>query len=107
MVKDSLGGVFGALADPTRRMMIDDLVRHGSRTAGELAAPHAISLPAVSKHLAVLERAGLATRERRGRNQVFTINPQPFREATEWFDRHQRFWERHLDSLSGYLEETA
>lgn len=105
MVKDALDGVFGALADPTRRAMIEDLVRRGPRTAGELAAPHAMTLPAVSKHLAVLERSGLTTRERRGRHQVFTLNPLPIREATEWLERHQEFWERQFDALANFVEE--
>jgi DNA-binding transcriptional ArsR family regulator len=69
-----------------------------------LAAPHAISLPAVSKHLGVLERAGLATRQRRGRHQVFTADPQPLRDAAEWLERHQRFWDQRMDALADYLE---
>jgi DNA-binding transcriptional ArsR family regulator len=104
MVNSSLNGVFGALTDPTRRAMIADLRAYGSRTAGELAAPHAISLPAVSKHLAVIERAGLATRERRGRHQVFTLNPLPFRDVTEWLEQ---FWADRLDSLAQFLAETS
>jgi DNA-binding transcriptional ArsR family regulator len=104
VAKNQLDSVFGALTDPTRRAMIADLVAHGSRTAGELAAPHAISLPAVSKHLAVLERAGLATRQRRGRHQVFTLAPQPLRDATTWLEG---FWDQRLDALATYLEETT
>jgi DNA-binding transcriptional ArsR family regulator len=104
MVKSELGLIFGALTDPTRLAMIDDLGRFGSRTAGELAAPHAISLPAISKHLAVLERAGIATRQRRGRHQVFTLNPVPLRSAGEWLER---FWQQRLDSLANYLEENS
>jgi len=70
MVNSNPGAVFAALADPTRRAMVSELAEHGIRTAGELAAPHEMSLPAVSKHLTVLERAGLLTRQRRGRNRV-------------------------------------
>ncbi|HEX2499393.1 MAG TPA: metalloregulator ArsR/SmtB family transcription factor [Actinomycetes bacterium] len=103
MVKSTTGDVFAALADPTRRAMVSDLAEHGNRTAGELAAPHAISLPAVSKHLTVLERAGLLTRQRRGRHQVCSLNPQPLRDAADWLDRHHRFWTDRIDALDNYL----
>jgi DNA-binding transcriptional ArsR family regulator len=102
-----LDASFAALADPTRRAMLTDLARHGPRTAGELAAPHAMTLPAVSKHIAVLEKAGMVTRERRGRHQILTLRPAPLRAAGEWLDRHQRFWAERLDSLHIYLRETS
>jgi DNA-binding transcriptional ArsR family regulator len=105
VVKSQLDEIFGALADPTRRTMLADLAEHGSRTAGELAAPHAISLPAVSKHLSVLDRAGLMTRERRGRHQVFTLKPQALRDAAEWLERHERFWAERIDALEIFLKE--
>jgi len=97
--------VFAALADPTRRAMVADLAAHGSRTAGELAAPHAMSLPAVSKHLTILERAGLLTRQRRGRHQVCSLNPNPLRDAADWLDRHYRFWTDRIDALDRYLSK--
>jgi len=105
VVNSGPGGVFAALADPTRRSIVADLAAYGSRTAGELAAPHAMSLPAVSKHLTVLERAGLLIRQRRGRHQVCSLNPKPLREAADWLDRHYRFWTDRIDALDRYLEE--
>lgn len=92
------------MADRTRRTIVADLARHGGRTTGELAAPHEMSLPAVSKHLAVLERAGLVSRTRQGRNQVYTLQPQPLSEAARWLDRHHRFWTERIDALTDYLE---
>jgi DNA-binding transcriptional ArsR family regulator len=105
VVNSELTELFAALADPTRRAMVATLAEHGPRSAGELAAPHAMSLPAVSKHLAVLERVGLATRERRGRHQIISLNPQPLRDAAAWLERHHRFWTDRLDSLERYLTE--
>jgi len=101
---DRLDAVFAAVADPTRRAIVADLARHGGRTTGELAQPHAMSLPAVSKHLSVLERAGLVSRTRRGRNQVYALRPQPLSEAAQWLDRHHRFWTERIDALTDYLE---
>jgi len=105
MVNSNPGAVFAALADPTRRAMVSELAEHGIRTAGELAAPHEMSLPAVSKHLTVLERAGLLTRQRRGRNQICSLNPQPLRDAADWLDRHHRFWTDRIDALDRYLSK--
>lgn len=105
VVNSGPGDVFAALADSTRRAMVADLATHGSRTAGELAAPHAMSLPAVSKHLTVLERAGLLTRQRRGRHQVCSLNPKRLRDAADWLDHHYRFWTDRIDALDRYLEE--
>jgi DNA-binding transcriptional ArsR family regulator len=105
VVNSELTDLFAALADPTRRAMVATLAERGPRTAGELAAPHAMSLPAVSKHLAVLERVGLATRERRGRHQIISLNPGPLHDAAEWLERHHRFWTDRLDSLERYLSE--
>jgi DNA-binding transcriptional ArsR family regulator len=103
MVNSRLDGVFGALADPTRRAMVAMLAETGPRTAGELAAPHPISLPAVSKHLTVLERAGLTTRERRGRHQVISLNGPLLNDAATWLERNHRFWTGRVDALAAYL----
>ena len=103
---DRLDAVVSAVADPTRRAIVADLARHGGRTTGELAKPHAMSLPAVSKHLSVLERAGLVSRTRQGRNQVYELRPQPLSEAAQWLDRHHRFWNERIDALSAFLEES-
>ena len=83
--------------------MVATLAEHGPRTAGELAEPYAISLPAVSKHLAVLERVGLTTRTRRGRHQVISLNPKPLQDAARWLERHHRFWTDRIDALEHYL----
>ena len=104
---ERLDAVFSAVADPTRRAIVADLARHGGRTTGELAKPHAMSLPAVSKHLGVLERAGLVSRTRRGRNQIYSLVPQPLSEAAQWLDRHHRFWTDRVDSLTDYLTREA
>jgi DNA-binding transcriptional ArsR family regulator len=105
VVNSNPGDVFAALADPTRRAMVADLAERGSRTTGELAAPHAMSLPAVSKHLTVLERSGLLIRQRRGRQQVCSLNPQPLRDAADWLDRNHRFWTDRIDALDHYLSK--
>lgn len=104
LAADRLDAVFAAVADPTRRAIVADLARHGGRTTGELAKPHRMSLPAVSKHLSVLERAGLVSRTRQGRNQVYELHPQPLSDAAQWLDRHHRFWTERIDALTGYLQ---
>jgi DNA-binding transcriptional ArsR family regulator len=104
MVKsERLDDVFGALSDPTRRAMVAHLAKAPALTAGELAAPHAMTLPAISKHLAVLERAGLVTRQRQGRHQVCRLAPKPLREAADWLSRHEQFWTERVDALADYL----
>ena len=98
-----LDAVFGALSDPTRRRIIEMLSR-GECGAGELAAPFAMSRPAISKHLAVLEEAKLIRRERDGRHQRVTLDPRPIRAAAAWITRQRAFWEGHLDKLARHLE---
>lgn len=95
--------VFHALADPTRRALLERLAA-GERTVGVLAEPFPISRPAISKHLAVLGRAGLVEREARGRETVVRLRAEPLRHAREWTDRYRRFWEDRLDALADYLE---
>jgi DNA-binding transcriptional ArsR family regulator len=99
-----LDDVFQALADPTRRKMLAALAR-GEATAGELGAPFRISQPAVSRHIRVLERAGLVTRQVDGRLHRLRLAPQPLQDAEEWIARHRRFWEASLDSLGRTLAE--
>ena len=98
MVDNSLNHVFRALADPTRRAMLDSLAA-GETTVGRLSKPFSLSLAAVSKHLGVLERAGLVTREARGRERVCRINPAALEDAQVWLDFHERFWTDRLDAL--------
>jgi len=76
----------------------------GARTVGELAAPHSMTLPAISKHLTVLRRAGLVTQRRAGRTQICSLTPGPLRDATDWLQRHQQFWTERIDSLERFLE---
>ncbi len=101
---DGLSLTFGALADPTRRAILARLAR-GAATVGELAEPFAISLPAVSKHLGVLEDAGLVARAREGRTIRCRLEAKPLERAEEWIERHRRFWNDTLDDLGAYLEK--
>jgi DNA-binding transcriptional ArsR family regulator len=95
---------FGALADPTRRGIVATLAGR-AHTIGELAAPLPMSLVAVSKHVSVLERAGLLTRTRAGRAQVCALAADPLAGAAGWLDRYRDFWTVRLDSLESYLTE--
>ena len=99
----ALDRTFAALADPTRRAILARLAR-GEATVGELARPFRVSRPAVSKHLRVLEQAGLVQRERDGRVSRCALDAEPMREAAEWVERYRVFWTGRLDSLERYLE---
>jgi DNA-binding transcriptional ArsR family regulator len=102
---DSLNEIFGALADPTRRAILARLAL-GEITVGELAEPFEMSLPAVSKHLNVLEAAGLVQREKQGRLRRCQLDGRPLEAAAGWIEDYRRFWEAQLDSLARYLEQT-
>lgn len=97
-----LDAIFRALADPTRRAMLASLQR-GGRTVSDLAAPHAISLAGASKHIGVLERAGLLMRDRRGREVHCSINAQALRAAEAWLQTCAAAWEARLDRLDELL----
>ena len=97
---------FGALADPIRRAILARLA-NGEATVGELARPFDVSRPAISKHLRVLERAGLVRRSRDGRLSRCELDAGPMREAADWVERYRGFWEEQLDSLTRYLEQDA
>ena len=99
----SLTATFSALADPTRREILKRL-RRGERSVGELAGPLEMSWPAVSKHLKVLEAAGLLERRREGRNHLVSLNAAPIKAAGEWLNFYRKFWEGSLDRLADYLE---
>jgi DNA-binding transcriptional ArsR family regulator len=101
---DQLDRVFSALADPTRRAMLARLAS-GEATVTELAAPFDISLPAISKHLKVLERAGLIVRGRERQWRPARLDATPLRDVAEWAERYRRFWEESYDRLDEYLEE--
>jgi DNA-binding transcriptional ArsR family regulator len=97
-----LDNVFGAVADPTRRAILDTLSR-GEVTVGELAARFPISLNGVSKHVRVLERAGLITRDVQGREHRLAFDARPLENAVAWMARYRAFWEARLDALEGLL----
>lgn len=98
-----LDPVFAALADPTRRAMIAQL-RAGERSISDLAAPHAMSLAGASKHVRVLENAGLIHREKRGRTHVCTLETGPLHEAERWLNEQARSWNARLDALEQALD---
>ena len=99
---DSLSTTFAALADPTRRAILARL-SSGDATVGELAEPFAMSLPAISKHLTVLERAGLVTKSRDGQRRHCRISVAPLQDATSWLELYRRHWEEQFDNLGDYL----
>jgi DNA-binding transcriptional ArsR family regulator len=103
MTTEQLDTTFAALADPTRRSILARLAG-GEATVGELAEPFAISGPAVSKHLKVLERAGLITRTRRAQWRLCQLDPDPLRDAVAWLDGYRRFWDGSFDRLAEHLE---
>jgi DNA-binding transcriptional ArsR family regulator len=98
----ALDRVFGALADPTRRAIIARLARRPA-TVSEIAEPFPMSLNAVSKHLQVLERAGLVRRQVVGREHHCALNPAALRPAADWVEHYRRFWEERLDALEHFL----
>jgi DNA-binding transcriptional ArsR family regulator len=107
MVKYSsrtLNRTFAALADPTRRRILAHLAQ-GDKCVTHLAKPHAMSLPAISKHLRVLEKAGLLRRNRYGRVHEMRIDAKPLRQAAQWVDEYRKFWQGSLDRLAQYLEK--
>ena len=104
MSPDALSATFSALADPTRRAILARLVS-GERSVSELAEPFDMSMPAVSKHLRVLERAGLIARRRDAQWRHCRIEAAPLKEVAEWMERYRDIWERRLDRLDAYLEE--
>jgi DNA-binding transcriptional ArsR family regulator len=95
--------VFGALADSTRRSILTRLAE-GEATVGQLAEPFDVSRPAISKHLRVLERAGLVRRTPEGRMSRCELEAGPMRDAADWVERYREFWETQLDQLKRYLE---
>jgi DNA-binding transcriptional ArsR family regulator len=101
---DRLSATFAALADPTRRAILARLVS-GERSVTELAEPFDMSLPAVSKHLRVLERAGLIVRGREAQWRPCRLEARPLKEVADWTERYRHLWEGRLDRLGSYLEE--
>ena len=103
-VDSTLDATFAALADPTRRAILARLAE-GEATVNELAEPFAMTLPAVSKHLKVLERAGLVARARERQWRPARLEAGPLKEVAEWMEPYRRFWEESYDRLEEYLEE--
>ncbi len=101
--EQALDATFGALADPTRRAILARLAS-GEATVSELAHPFEMSLPAVSKHLGVLEDAGLLMRAKDGRIRRCSLLAEPMREASDWISDYRRFWEDRFDALADYLK---
>lgn len=105
MATDRLSMIFAALADPTRRAILARLTE-GEATVGELAEPFDISLPAVSRHLKVLQAAGLISRTRSAQWRSSRLEAGPLREATAWMEDYRRFWDESFDRLDAHLKRT-
>ena len=101
---DPLSATFAALADPTRRAILARLAR-GETSVGELAQPFAMSGPAVTKHLKVLEHAGLISRSRAAQQRPARLEPAALKAASDWIEAYRRFWEEKFDDLDTYLNE--
>ena len=97
---------FSALGDPTRRAIVQRLAM-GEATVTELAQPFPVSLPAISKHLGILEAAGLLVRKRTGRIHRCQLNVEPLREASQWIEYYAAFWKTQLDSFGQYLQQAS
>ena len=102
-----LDSTFAALSDSTRRGILARLARQGETSVSELAAPYKMSLPAVSKHLRVLEHAGLVARQKDGRVHRCRLRAEPMKDVAAWIEHYRQFWEVQLDSLARYLEDSA
>lgn len=103
MSRDRLSATFAALADPTRRALLARLAL-GETSVTELAEPFDMSLPAISKHLKVLERAGLIVRGREAQWRPCRLEAAPLKDATAWLEEYRRFWEQSFDKLDDYLQ---
>lgn len=102
-MQDHLSSTFAALADPTRRAILARLAQ-GETSVTELAKPFEMSMPAISKHLKVLERAGLISRGREAQWRPCRLDAAPLKDAASWVEEYRRFWEPHLDALERYLD---
>ena len=104
MAADQLSTTFAALADPTRRAILGRLAS-GECSVTELAEPFEMSMPAVSKHLRVLERAGLIARGREAQRRPCRLRPAPIKDVADWAERYRTIWEQRLDRIDTYLQE--
>jgi DNA-binding transcriptional ArsR family regulator len=105
MPTETLDSTFAALADPTRRAILARLASGGEASVKELAEPFEMTLPAVSKHLKVLERAGLISRGRVAQSRPSRLEAAPLREVADWVEQYRRLWEQSFDRLDDYLRE--
>lgn len=105
MATDQLSLTFAALADPTRRAVLARLAQEGETTVNDLAAPFPVSVQAISKHLKVLERAGLITRGRSAQLRPARLDGAPLRDVAEWVEQYREAWESRLDRLAAHLNE--
>jgi len=103
----ALDSTFAALSDATRRGILARLAQQGEISVSDLAAPYKLSLPAVSKHLRVLEHAGLVSRQKDGRVRRCRLRAEPMKDAAAWIEHYRQFWEAQLASLARYLEDSA
>jgi DNA-binding transcriptional ArsR family regulator len=103
----ALDSTFAALSDATRRGILARLARQGETSVSDLAAPYKMSLPAVSKHLSVLQDAGLVSRQKDGRVHRCRLRAGPMKDAAAWIEHYRQFWDAQLDSLAHYLEGAA
>ena len=103
---DPLSTAFAALADPTRRAILERLAA-GEASVGDLGAPFSISAPAISRHVKVLEDAGLVTRRVERQRRMIALNPDRLKDASDWVDRYRAFWDGQLDRLEAFLSEEA
>jgi len=103
MVADTLSNTFSALADPTRRAILSKLTS-GEASVTELAKPFEMTMPAITKHLKVLERAGLIERGREAQWRPCRLRAKPLKEIGDWVEHYRKFWEESLDRLGAYLE---
>lgn len=104
MSTDRISLIFAALADPTRRAILARLSQ-GEASVTELAEPFAMSLPAISKHLKVLERAGLISRGREAQWRPCRLEAEPLKDVSDWLNRYRQFWDESLDRLDDYLQQ--
>ena len=103
---DPISKVFHALADPTRRSILERLAAGGPRSIGDIASPFKVSFQAISKHLKVLERAGLISRDVQGRVHRCSLDAAPMASASTWIEHYRPFWEDQLDALDRYLAQS-
>ena len=99
--------VFRAIADPTRRALLDSLRTGGEQSVSGLAAPFRLTLPGLSRHLKVLRDSGLVTERRQGRHRFYRLNAAPLRSVASWVREYEEFWDSHLEALGGYLRKRS